>query len=123
MTRPRFSPNRDLQDLCVEAQAAGWRVDKTNGDHLKLTAPSGAFVFASQTPSDWRAVHHVRATLDRSWPGWDGRARAKAAPRERAKRPGRSPERRGADRWDGRKGTEETPIGATMADLWPGRRP
>lgn len=118
MNRPRYSPNRDMQDLCVAAAAAGWIVEKTSGGHLRLTAPCGAFVFASQTPSDWRAVHTARAKLDRTWPGWDGRERGEVH-RDRPKRPGRGPERRGAWKWDGIAAPAPQPMGATMADLWP----
>lgn len=115
--RARYSTSRDMQDLCIAARRAGWRVEQTGGDHIRLTAPNGEFVFASQTPSDWRAVHATRARMNRSWPGWDGSE--KREPRQREKRPGRAPVWRGAYQWDGRPGTDEQPLGATLGDLWP----
>lgn len=93
-------------------QGKGWKADVT------IKAPKGAFVFASQTPSDWRVVHSTRAKMRRTWPGWD-RPTERPEPRERPKRPGRTPEFRGAWRWDGVRAPDERPIGATMADLWP----
>jgi len=122
MRQTRHSPNRDMQGLCVEAEAAGWTVEKTDGGHLRITAPNGHFVFASQTPSDWRAVHATRARMRRAWPGWD-RPAGRSGPRERPKRPGRSPEFRGAWKWDGVRAPAEQPIGATFADLWPRKTP
>lgn len=117
MTRPRWSPQKDMQALCVEAARAGWRIERTGGDHIKLTSPAGAIVFASQTPSDWRASRRARATLDRAWPGWDGRVRG-GPPKQREKRPGRKACEKVPWTWDGSRGVDAA-LGATMADLWP----
>lgn len=117
MRRPRWSPDHDMQALCVEAAAAGWRLSRTGGDHIRLAAPNGGLVFAGSTPSDTRAVHNTRGEMRRVWPGWDGSE--KREPQQREKRPGRSPVWRGACQWDGRPGTDEQPLGATLGDLWP----
>lgn len=117
MTRARWSPNRDMQDLCVEASHAGWTVARTGGDHIRFLAPSGAIVFGASTPSDRYATTNCRAELSRAWPGWDGKP-PKAEPRYREKRPGRKARDKVPWTWDGSRGIDE-PMAATFADLWP----
>ena len=41
--RARYSTSRDMQDLCIAARRAGWRIEQTGGDHIRLTAPNGEF--------------------------------------------------------------------------------
>lgn len=69
MGRKRYSPNRDMQELCVEAVRGGWEVTNTGGCHLKMRAPNGAVVFAPSTPSDWRSAIATRVKLRKLWPG------------------------------------------------------
>lgn len=58
------SYRRDLERLAKEM---GWSVGMTRGTHLKLTKRGvRGSVFASLTPSDKRAIRHVRANLRRA---------------------------------------------------------
>lgn len=49
--------------LVEAALAAGWRLDRTGGNHLKLTSPEGQAVFFPSSPSDWRGARNLRSTL------------------------------------------------------------
>lgn len=106
-----------MNDLCLEAQAAGWVVSRTGSDHIRLKAPNGSNAFTSNTPSDRRAVHNLRAELRRLWPGWDGRVE-KTEPRQREKRPGRAAGVKVPWTWDGSRGVEAV-LGASLGDIWP----
>jgi predicted RNA binding protein YcfA (HicA-like mRNA interferase family) len=54
------------RDLLREARRNGWSVTRTGGDHLRLQHPQAAGpVFAGSTPSDHRAIRHVRAEMRR----------------------------------------------------------
>lgn len=54
-------------DLHQYAQKRGWSVQKTNGNHLKLTHPSvPSPVFASSTPSDHRSLNNVMGQMRRA---------------------------------------------------------
>lgn len=117
MSRARWSPNRDMQDLCVEATRAGWAIGRTGGHHLRFQAPTGAMVFAASTPSDRFATTRCRADLTRAWPGWDGRVE-KSEPRVREKRRGRAACEKTPWKWDGSRGVSE-PMAATLGDVWP----
>lgn len=117
MSRARWSPDRDTNALCLEAETAGWAVDFTGSDHIRLRAPNGALAFASKTPSDWRTIHNLRAEMRRLWPGWDGRVE-KGEPRVREKRPGRKACEKVPRTWDGTAGVAE-PMRATLGDVWP----
>lgn len=55
---------KDLRQLCREKIAQGWRIELTNGGHLRWTWPAtGEIVFTSQTPSDWRALKNIKKRL------------------------------------------------------------
>ena len=56
---------REWHVLVDAAQAAGWSVAKTRGNHVKWASPTGAVVFSASTPSDRRAIHNIRAMLRR----------------------------------------------------------
>lgn len=61
---------RQYKQLADAAQAAGWRIEPTNGGHLRWTHPAADRpVFSAASPSDWRAVKNVRARLRRALPG------------------------------------------------------
>jgi hypothetical protein len=53
---------RAVEDL---AAVHGCKVERTRGDHLRISHPSGWFVFTSSTPSDHRALRHVAAAIRR----------------------------------------------------------
>lgn len=53
---------RAIDELAAEY---GCTVEHTKGSHYKITHPDGWFVFASRTPSDARALRHVRSDLHR----------------------------------------------------------
>jgi predicted RNA binding protein YcfA (HicA-like mRNA interferase family) len=55
-----------VKTVLREARAMGFAIERTRGSHFKLTAPSGALVFAASTPSDRRAIHNIRADLRRA---------------------------------------------------------
>lgn len=50
----------------LQRQLPGWRMDYTKGGHLKFTHPSGATVFMSKTPSDYRSRKNFLAKCKRS---------------------------------------------------------
>jgi len=58
---PSKMSNREVRAILKVAQAQGCRVELRNGGHIKVTAPSGAFFFMSQTPSDIRALHRIKS--------------------------------------------------------------
>lgn len=57
---------RTIEDL---AREFGCTVEDSRGDHLKLTHPSGWFLFVSKSPSDHRALSNVRGDLRRKAAG------------------------------------------------------
>lgn len=58
-----MTTRKEFAELRRIAEAAGWTVTMTSGGHLRWAAPSGAIVFSSSSPSDWRAVHKHRSEL------------------------------------------------------------
>lgn len=56
---------RDMCPLAERARAQGWPVAWCPGGHLRWSSPAGALVYSSGSPSDWRAVHKLRADLRR----------------------------------------------------------
>jgi len=56
----------DLQSLIRTAQRQGWSVQVRRGGHLAWKSPSGdGVVFSASSPSDWRNLANVRASLRR----------------------------------------------------------
>lgn len=59
----RGLPDRQ-RDLVRQLLRRGWTLKTTGGGHLKLSHPSGNFVWMSRTPSDhrgWRnLLSHIR---------------------------------------------------------------
>lgn len=56
---------KELVVIMRQAEEQGFEVVRTNGGHYRWTAPSGRFMFTSQTPSDVRALHRIRSDLRR----------------------------------------------------------
>jgi hypothetical protein len=47
-----------------QAQAQGWKLSVSSGNHLRLDPPGGGHpVFLSATPSDWRSCLKIRSAL------------------------------------------------------------
>lgn len=59
----RMGLKRDLADLIRATRRLGWKVELTPGGHWRWTAPSGAFFFSAQTPSDFRVLKYVRSDI------------------------------------------------------------
>ena len=59
----KISNNRELQKIMRVAVSEGWRLEKSNGGHIKWIRPDGFIYFSSQTPSDVRAIYKIRAAL------------------------------------------------------------
>jgi hypothetical protein len=55
-----------LREIRHEFEPLGVKVSHTNGGHLRLDIPNGKPIFAASTPSDWRAIHKVRAQVRRA---------------------------------------------------------
>lgn len=51
--------------LVEAAIAAGWTLERTGSNHLKLKAPDGKIVFLPSSPSDWRGAKNARSLLRR----------------------------------------------------------
>ena len=56
---------REWKPLLEAAIKANWMVEKTNGNHIRWKAPSGATVFTSCSPSDHRAMLNARSPFRR----------------------------------------------------------
>jgi hypothetical protein len=48
-----------------QAGGPGWRFTRCTSGHLVWRSPAGGVVVSSGSPSDWRAVHKLRADLRR----------------------------------------------------------
>ena len=63
----------DLQQLVHAARKAGWSVHQRHGGHLCWRAPGrGVQVFSASSPSDWRNLANVRASLKRAGLSFNG---------------------------------------------------
>ncbi len=60
-----MSVSKDVKPLIRQALSEGWRVERTNGGHIKWIHPSGGFLFSSSTPSDRRAIRNLERDLRR----------------------------------------------------------
>jgi hypothetical protein len=56
----------DLKALVRLYAEWGWTIEKTNGGHLRFKGPKGELVFSGSTPSDWRSLANLRASLKRA---------------------------------------------------------
>ena len=62
-----MSNNKELKQLMEDGKRKGWIIEKTNGGHYRwVNRRTGAFFFASATPSDWRAMKNIRAKMNRA---------------------------------------------------------
>ena len=55
--------SKDVANLVKQAEAQGWVVTLSKGNHIKWTSPSGASVFTASTPSDWRVLCNIKRDL------------------------------------------------------------
>lgn len=58
-------PSKDARKIVEYAESKGFTASLTKASHIKLTHTSGAVVFCSGTPSDWRAKRKIEADIDR----------------------------------------------------------
>ncbi len=57
----------DLQSLIRTAQRQGWSVQLRRGGHLAWKSSNGnVVVFSASSPSDWRALPNLKASLKRA---------------------------------------------------------
>lgn len=54
-----------FRELAKRAVEQGWRVEPTNGKHLRWLSPSGGIVISSSTPSDHRALRNHLSIMRR----------------------------------------------------------
>lgn len=47
------------------AAAQGWKIELTQGNHVRWTSPSGRVIFSAASPSDHRAIRNTVAMLRR----------------------------------------------------------
>lgn len=59
------SNNKELKQIRIAAERRGWEVEQTNGSHLRWKHPSGAVMFSSLTPSDFRALKKIKAFMNK----------------------------------------------------------
>lgn len=57
--------NGDMRDLVEFAKGLGYRIEQTNGKHIKFSLPGAKPIFTSSTPSDRRSWMNCRARLKR----------------------------------------------------------
>lgn len=55
-----------LRPAVLEAVGRGWRLNRTRNRHLRLLWPGGGIVVLGGSPSDHRALAHLRADLRRT---------------------------------------------------------
>ena len=55
--------SKEARKLLALLAKQGWLIEVRRSNHLKITAPSGRFIFCSSTPSDHRAFLNLRADL------------------------------------------------------------
>jgi predicted RNA binding protein YcfA (HicA-like mRNA interferase family) len=56
----------DYWPVVEAAMAAGWTLERTGGDHLRLKAPHGPIVILPSSGSDWRGAKNLRSMLRRN---------------------------------------------------------
>jgi len=59
----RLEVDRDIDELLKTS--VGWTMTKTSSGGYLLCGPSGEYVFASSTPSDWRALANLKSQIKR----------------------------------------------------------
>lgn len=58
--------NKSMRPVVKLAESLGYRVDKTNGGHLRFLKPGRRPLFTSSTPSDWRSQRNIMSELRRN---------------------------------------------------------
>jgi len=58
---------KELRELARVAVSQGWRVERTGKQHLRWVPPTRdkRVIYSGSTPSDYRAIHNIRAMLRR----------------------------------------------------------
>lgn len=58
----------DIKDIVKAAGKQGWTIERTKGNHIKLTPPDPTMsqVILPGTPSDWRSLKNVTSQLRRA---------------------------------------------------------
>ena len=58
----------NVKDLQKQAEAEGWRVRQTKNGHYQFLSPDKEInpIIVSSTPSDWRAIHKIKAQFKRN---------------------------------------------------------
>jgi hypothetical protein len=64
MTRRIRRLIRELHLPYIELKA-----EPTRGGHVRLNLPNGCTIYAGSTPSDWRAIYNLRASIKRALQG------------------------------------------------------
>jgi len=64
-----MSNSQEVSRLAKDVQRLGWTVEKTNGGHLRWTAPSGEFFFSAQTPGDYRVIKKIKVRIKQALAG------------------------------------------------------
>lgn len=54
--------SKDVQSLLKRAKKAGWSVELTKNNHIRLVCSKGT-VFCPMTPSDWRSLKDVERKM------------------------------------------------------------
>jgi len=58
--------SKEMKRIVKEAEALGWRVERTRNNHLSFYSPDGQSVIHSGgTPQDWRATRNLVAQIRR----------------------------------------------------------
>lgn len=60
-----MSCKKDLNVLLDRARSQGCTITLRRNGHYRVCLPNGSIMFCSQTPSDFRAIHKIRAHLRR----------------------------------------------------------
>jgi len=60
--------NFDIVAITRQAESRGWKVKPTKSGHYCFLAPDKSIrpIYVSSTPSDWRAIHKIKAQFRRA---------------------------------------------------------
>jgi hypothetical protein len=61
----RWTQSKETNRVLEDAVESGWRIERTNSNHLRATSARGSVVFVASTPSDRRAVLNTRSRIKR----------------------------------------------------------
>lgn len=57
--------NKQVKQFLKDIERRGWTWEHRRGGHLRLRGPHGEIVFASNSPSDGRALENIRRDIRR----------------------------------------------------------